>query len=296
MAGGFRDETEPQATVVAMWVAPEARRSGAGRALLHAVEGWAAAAGAESTDLSVTDGNPAAQSFYRACGYVETGWTEPLERDPSITQIGMRKDRLASGAFEPDLDRWDAWHPHEVQRRLAGVAAPWCIVAGWALDLFLGEQRREHDDLEIAVPRHRFPEIAEALDGFELFVAGAGHAWPLATAGEMFDRYHQTWVRDPVSGQWLLDVFREPADGVTWICRRDERIRLPYDRVIERTADGLPYLRPEIVLLFKAKHTRPKDDEDFAVVLPELAPERRHWLADALRLVHPGHRWLGHLT
>jgi hypothetical protein len=94
----------------------------------------------------------------------------------------------------------------------------------------------------------------------------------------------------------VLDVFREPADGDTWMCRRDESIRLPYDRVIERTADGLPYLRPEIVLLFKAKHTRPKDDEDFAVVLPRLSAERRAWLADALRLVHPGHRWLGQLS
>ena len=56
---------------------------------------------------------------------------------------------------------------------------------------------------------------------------------------------------------------REPADGDTWICRRDERIRMPYDQVIERTADGIPYGRPEIVLLFKAKAARPKDDADF---------------------------------
>ena len=66
---------------------------------------------------------------------------------------------------------------------------------------------------------------------------------------------------------------REPADGDTWICRRDERIRMPYDQVIERTADGIPYGRPEIVLLFKAKAARPKDVADFLAVL--LGRERR---------------------
>ena len=54
--------------------------------------------------------------------------------------------------------------------------------------------------------------------------------------------------------------------------------------------------RPEVVLLFKAKHAREKDDGDFDAALPHLEPERRRWLADALELVHPGHRWLARLA
>ena len=72
------------------------------------------------------------------------------------------EDARAAGAFEPDLSLWDAWRPEEVAARLAGVQAPWCVAAGWAIDLFLGEERREHEDLEIAVPRERFAEIAES--------------------------------------------------------------------------------------------------------------------------------------
>jgi hypothetical protein len=60
---------------------------------------------------------------------------------------------------------------------------------------------------------------------------------------------HQTWLRDPVSGQFLFDVFREPHEGGTWICRRHTSLRLPYDAIIERTSDGIPYLVPELVLL-----------------------------------------------
>jgi hypothetical protein len=202
--------------------------------------------------------------------------------------------------FEPDLTKWDPWRPDEVFRLLASVEAPWCVAAGWAIDLFLGEERRGHEDVEIAVPRDRFGEIAEALAGFELFVAGRdgeqGVVWPLAEAGGALDTFHQTWVRDPVTGSWRLDVFRDPSDGDTWICRRDERIRMPYSELIEHTPEGIPYSRPEVVVLFKAKHARPKDDGDLAAVLPRLDASRRRWLADALDLVHPGHRWLRELV
>jgi hypothetical protein len=205
---------------------------------------------------------------------------------------------MDSGAFEPDLSKWDAWRPDEVAGRLERVAAPWYVAGGWAIELFLGEQRREHEDLEIAVPGDRLDEALAAFAGYELFaagIAGTGLVTPRAQAGAALDTYHQTWVCDPATQLWRLDVFHEPADGDTWICRRDERIRLPYERVIERTSDGIPFGRPEIILLFKAKHARMRDEDDFAAALPLLDPERRGWLADALELVHPGHHWLAKL-
>jgi hypothetical protein len=81
------------------------------------------------------------------------------------------------------------------------------------------------------------------------------------------------------SQTYRLDVFRDPHDGDTWICRRDHSIRLPYERVIEMTSDGVPFMAPEIVLLFKAKHARPKDEADFAGTLDALGPAQRAWLA-----------------
>ncbi len=95
---------------------------------------------------------------------------------------------------------------------------------------------------------------------------------------------------------WRLDVFREPSLGETWLCRRDENIRLPYAELIAFTRQKIPYLRPEVALLFKAKHARPKDDGDFSTALPLLEAKRRRWLAEALERVHPGHRWLAELA
>lgn len=192
--------------------------------------------------------------------------------------------------------RWaDAWRPEQAAERLRGVGVPWCVAAGWALDLFRGEQSRPHGDLEIAVPAAGFAEIRDRFPGYAFDAVGAGRIWPEAGA-EALAATHQTWLRDPAGGRYLLDVFREPHDGGTWICRRDDGLRLPYAAIAERTADGIPYLVPELVLLFKAEAVRPKDQADFDGVLPLLGRERRNALAGWLERLYPGHPWLAELA
>jgi hypothetical protein len=201
---------------------------------------------------------------------------------------------------ELDPDTWDAWTPAEAARRFAGVEAPWYVAAGWAIDLFLGGELREHEDLEIAIPARALDEFVGALAGLDVYVVkapGRETFAPVAEVGpEGLAETHQTWVRDPGSGDWKLDLFREPGDGETWVCRRDNRIRLPYDEVIARTNDGIPYGRPEVVLLYKARHEREKDRADFDAALPRLDDRTRARLAEWLELVHPGHAWIGRLT
>jgi hypothetical protein len=102
---------------------------------------------------------------------------------------------------------------------------------------------------------------------------------------------HQTWLKERATGAWRLDIFREPHDGDVWICRRDPRIRRSYDSLIRHTDDGVPYLAPEVVLLFKAKAAREKDEADLRNALPRLDDAARQWLDDALALVHPEHPW-----
>lgn len=204
----------------------------------------------------------------------------------------------AAAPFEPDLDRLDPWHPAEAARRLAGIHAPWYVAGGWAIDLFLGGTHRGHEDLEVAVPHDRFGEVAAALAGLELFVpVGEGRLQALDPEGELLATHHQTWVREPATGRWRLDVFREPSQDGMWVCRRDDRLRLPYEEVIERTTDGIPYARPEIALIFKAKHAhRERDRADLAAVLPRLDRRRRRWLAEWIERIHPGHQWLAEIA
>ncbi|MFF7798409.1 nucleotidyltransferase domain-containing protein [Streptomyces olivaceus] len=209
-------------------------------------------------------------------------------------------DSLPPGGTVPGsaelVARWaDAWSPEQVAERLAGVGAPWCVVAGWALDLFRGGRSRAHGDLEISVPAAAFAEIRDRFPEYACDAVGSGRVWADADA-EALGATHQTWFRDPASGQFLFDVFREPHEGGTWIFRRDAGLRLPYDAVVERTADGIPYLAPELVLLFKAEGTRPKDEADFDGVLPLLGRDRRDALRGWLERTRPGHPWSARLA
>jgi len=191
-----------------------------------------------------------------------------------------------------------AWTPDEAALALEDVSAPWAVAAGWALDLWLGAQSREHEDLEIAVPSAFFPEIQARLEslGLALFAIDDGQVIALQAGEAPGPRTHQTWVMEPAVQGWRMDVFREPGDAHTWVYRRTGGLSAPRAWASGRTAAGIPYVAPQIVLLFKAKAMREKDEADFRLATPRLSPEARDWLAAALRAVEPGHPWIDRLT
>ncbi len=81
-----------------------------------------------------------------------------------------------------------------------------------------------------------------------------------------------------------------------WLFRRTPAIARPITALGGVTPEGIPYLAPEIQLLYKAKGLRAKDETDFTHALPALSGERRQWLRTALLTVHPDHPWLKRLT
>lgn len=197
----------------------------------------------------------------------------------------------------PGLDAWRPWSPKQAAAMLAGAHVPWCVVGGWAIDLFLGRETRAHDDIEVAVPHRFFAQVREALEGtYALHAVGDGEVRRLEPDGSFPEDKHQCWVLEETTGRWRLDIMQEPGDADRWVCRRDERIGASRDEIVHRTPDGIPYLAPQAVLLFKAKYARPKDEADLENCLPHLSQAARTWLADALLLTHPGHPWLEKLA
>ncbi|MEV4239288.1 nucleotidyltransferase domain-containing protein [Nocardia sp. NPDC050408] len=207
--------------------------------------------------------------------------------DPDAAGSPQVAGRLVSAE---ECDRlWAAWTPAEVAERMSGVTVAWCVSAGWALELFTGGGARKHSDLEIAVPQDRFSEVVAAFPGFEWDVIGDDRIWPFPAKAADF---HQTWLREPATGRYRLDVFREPHVGDRWVCRRDPTITLPYEELIRHTSEGIPYATPEVALLFKAKARRDKDEADFRRALPAMDRSQRSRLFEWLSRVHPDHPWL----
>jgi hypothetical protein len=198
--------------------------------------------------------------------------------------------------YDPSgFETWEPWHPEEVFSLLHSVEAPWHIAGGWALDLWLGYESRSHEDIEIVVLRNDFNVFRRPLRGMHFFCAGGGQVQFLPSAALPPESIHQVWCLDARTRRWKLDIMLEPGTAEKWIFRRDSSIRRRRSDMIGRTNEGLPFLKPAGVLLFKAKHLRGKDKRDFENALGKLDAEERGWLKTALPHAHPGHEWIARL-
>jgi len=78
--------------LVAMWVAPSARRTGVGEALTNAVCDWVRAQGDSRVYLGVAEDNEPARRLYERLGFEMTGKSAPLHSDPTRLSLGMARD------------------------------------------------------------------------------------------------------------------------------------------------------------------------------------------------------------
>jgi len=198
----------------------------------------------------------------------------------------------------PSLDHeaWSAWHPKELADRLAGIGRQWCVVGGWALDLWHGRETREHEDLEFTVLRDDVPFFRERLKDMRFHAVGGGVVQYLQQDREPPEDLFQIWCEDIAAQCWRADMMIEPGTPETWVYKRDPRISAPRAEMVAKTVDGIPYLRPAAILLFKAKYQRPKDEVDFDNAVVRLTESERVWLRNCLDLLHPGHAWSERLS
>jgi hypothetical protein len=171
---------------------------------------------------------------------------------------------------------WEALTPAEAAVLLGPFDGPWWIAGGVAIDLFLGTVTREHHDLDIAVFRDHWPAVSAALPGWDFRVGT-----------------NEVWARRSVDGPWLVEFLLEDRDGSEWVYRRDRQVTLPVTEVGMVTEQGIPYERPEVVLLYKAKYgEEPRHEADLVAALPKMGIGPRAWLVGALDVAHPGHPWI----
>lgn len=175
------------------------------------------------------------------------------------------------------------------------VGVWWAVAGGWAIDLWLGEQTRNHHDIEVVVRRRDQRQLHASLSAdFELFALDPpGGGWRPWGGAPIDAPAFQLQARS-TSGEF--DVFTEAVDGTRWHFRRDDRITRAADELVIRTTAGIPIVRPEIQLLYMANSTALKNQRDFELARPHLSPEAATWLKDALQITLPEHRWLNYLS
>lgn len=220
----------------------------------------------------------------------------------------------------------------EVKTLMDRIGARWAICGGDAIDLFVGRDTRLHKDIDIAV----FWEDRKLLinnfinNGWRIFEPDNGllreitsiendlytedNLWCIKSDvnsydienihGDFYkivtDRKHQDKL------DFIELLFNSYEDDL-FIYKRNSNIRLAH--AIQCTQEDVPYLAPEMVLLYKSIFTRYLESEresdiemianyrhDFDVSTPLLNDEQRNWLKNALSISYPnGHEWLSRL-
>jgi hypothetical protein len=191
---------------------------------------------------------------------------------------------MAAGELGP-------WRPlglEETVRLFAAFPGRWWISGGRALELHVGRSWRDHEDSDVSVLRQDVGGLTWALVDWDLHLASAGSLTPWTGYALQPGRsQNNIWCRTGKSAPWSLDVTIADGDAVAWIYRRDPTLQVEWAEAVLRDARGIPYLAPELQLLFKSKDIRPKDDIDAREVIPELNEERVARLRKMLAADHP---------
>ena len=191
-----------------------------------------------------------------------------------------------------DLAAWEPWTPTILAERLQGLACEWYVVGGWALDLWHGQQTRSHHDLEFVVAPQDACRVAAHLTELAFFASSKSCLTHCAFDGPVEDDAWQFWGGDVKHGVWRVDMMMERGTPQDWHYKRDPSVQQPRHDAIRTNDDGIAYLAPANILLFKAKHCRPKDELDFANALPNLSSKDKQTLCGWLQKLHPEHKWI----
>ena len=212
----------------------------------------------------------------------------PLERSP--------QQQAEEDAFLALYGAWSPLAPSEFAREMAGFARPWWVIGGWAIEAATG-YRREHEDTDVSI-------LATDVPAFVDFMKGRWHVWNnvggvLHPLGDRWptvdDPRSQLWLRADAASPWVVDIPLTPDVDGLWTNKYVPDHVASIDDVTWVADDGIRYLLPEIVLVYKARLRRAKDEPDFEAALPILTEPQRAWMRQALASVVPDHHWLDRL-
>ncbi|MFC0433612.1 sucrose phosphorylase domain-containing protein [Kutzneria buriramensis] len=186
---------------------------------------------------------------------------------------------------------WAMVKPDDAVALCAGLEVPWWINGGWAIEAYAAV-RREHGDIDIGVfERDVYAVIAHFSRRFHVWAVGDGAMKPVRDASQLPSWTDGLWVREHATAPWLLDIQLTGDRDGKWVYPGDSTLAMPLTEATWE-ARGIRYLRPELVLLFKAGEASARDETDLVATLPWLDAAGRHRCADLIRQQHPAHPWL----
>jgi hypothetical protein len=196
----------------------------------------------------------------------------------------------------PPPTSWAPLTPQQVPDLLTPLGVRWWIAGGVAIDLAAGRTTRAHGDIDVALLWSDAPRLAPLRGAWDIRIAHDGTLlrWD---GRELAPEHHQLWMRRKGVNAWEMEVLLEQHNGGEWIYRRNGLVTCALDLIDATTVSGVPYLRPEVVLLYKSNRPQlERNAQDFETALPLLDAPSRAWLRSALRVLDARHPWVPRIT
>lgn len=217
----------------------------------------------------------------------------------------------------------------ELFEYLSGAKIDWAVCGGSAIDLFAGRETREHKDLDVAVFWDQRERLLKYLlqGNWRIFEPENGLLREVTSLNDDFQRNDNLWCIAKSSSAYRIVLEHDNFFSITtsrkhqdcfdfveflfnrrsgnqFLYKRNHSIQ--HARPILHDTSGIPYLAPELVLLYKSIFVRytnsssPSDMDmvscyrhDFHTALHLLDNCQKQWLTTALKLSYPsGHEWL----
>ncbi|MFB0832125.1 nucleotidyltransferase domain-containing protein [Brevibacillus laterosporus] len=198
-----------------------------------------------------------------------------------------------------DIDNWMPVTVSRIYEVFSEIPIRWCIAGGWALDLHLGNKSRQHSDIDVIVIREDQLAAYQSLKrDWTLYKAKEGKLM-IWEEGEFLKSTNDVWVSKNNNSPWAFQIMLIDIEESYWIYKREKSIKRAINEIFLRTPEGIPYLKPEVQLLYKAgsSQVREKDYNDFQTILPILSLQEKEWLKVSLKQQFPGgHAWIKYLN
>ncbi|KGM44975.1 hypothetical protein P9D43_03295 [Neobacillus niacini] len=197
-----------------------------------------------------------------------------------------------------DFKNWKPLNVSNIVSLFSEIPITWCLAGGWALDIHLGKKSREHSDIDVIILRDQHQAAFQLLSReWKVLKAEGGVLLPW-NEGEYLAHTTDVWVSKSHNSSWAFQIMLVDTEDENWIYRREKSIKKPVNELIVRTYDGIPYLSPEIQLLYKggSSKIRGRDFDDLQTMLPILTSQEKEWLSSSLLQQFPqGHPWVTYL-
>ncbi|MBQ8800155.1 MAG: hypothetical protein IJZ55_11385 [Lachnospiraceae bacterium] len=207
----------------------------------------------------------------------------------------------------------------EANTLLQGQDFSYAICGGFALDLFLGYESRVHGDIDVLAFWEDREKIIIFMQSkgfcvFEMLGGGKVHRITDIRTQEKLRknifcctkdcelvRLYDTEEQDVFyfdfqhiglsKLNYIEFLFNEKTED-EFVYVRDNRVKRELEKALLKK-DGIPYLSPELCLLFKSTDIeREGYQQDFELTVERLNGEQRAWFEKTIDMLYPeGHKW-----